>query len=32
MRYGPKKTKYMMVKTGKEREEIVQEKLKSGAV
>ena len=23
MRYGPKKTKYMMVKTGKEREEIV---------
>ena len=32
MRYGPKKTKYMMVKTGKEREEIVQEKVKSGAV
>ena len=30
MRYGPKKTKYMMVKTGKEREEIVQ--VKSGAV
>ena len=26
------KTKYMMVKTGKEREEIVQEKVKSGAV
>ena len=32
IRYGPKKTKYMMVKTGKEREEIVQEKVKSGAV
>ena len=32
MRYGLKKAKYMMVKTGKEREEIVQEKLKSGAV
>ena len=32
MRYGPKKAKYMMVKTGKEREEIVQEKVKSGAV
>ena len=26
MRYGPKKTKYMMVKTGKEREGIVQKK------
>ena len=32
MRYGLKNTKYMMVKTGKEREEIVQEKVKSGAV
>ena len=32
MRYGLKKAKYMMLKTGKEREEIVQEKLKSGAV
>ena len=32
IRYGLKKTKYMMVKTGKEREEIVQEKVKSGAV
>ena len=32
MRYGPKKVKYMMVKTGKEGEEIVQEKVKSGAV
>ena len=30
MRYGPKKVKYMMVKT--EGEEIVQEKVKSGAV
>ena len=29
MRYGLKKTKYMMVKTGKEKEEIVQEKVKS---
>ena len=29
MRYGLKTTKYMMVKTGKEREEIVQEKVKS---
>ena len=28
MRYGLKKTKYMMVKTGKEREEIVQENVK----
>ena len=32
MRYGLKTTKYMMVKTGKEREEIVQEKVKSRAV
>ena len=32
MRYGLKKTKYMMVKTGKESEEIVQENVKSGAV
>ena len=32
MRYGLKKTKYMMVKTGKEREEIVQENVKSGEV
>ena len=32
MRYGLKKTKYMIVKTGKEREEIVQEKVKSAAV
>ena len=32
IRYGPKKTKYMMVKTGKEREEIVQENVKSGEV
>ena len=34
MRYGLNKTKYMTVKTGKEREreEIVQEKVKAGAV
>ena len=32
MRYKPKKTKYMIIKTGKEREEIVQEKVKPGAV
>ena len=32
MRYGLKKTKYIMVKTGKEREEIVQENVKSGEV
>ena len=32
IRYGPKKTKYMMVTTGKEREEIVQENVKSGEV
>ena len=31
-RYGLQKTKYMMVKLGKEREEIIQEKVKSGAV
>ena len=32
MRYGLKKKKYMMVKTGKEREEIINKKVKSGAV
>ena len=32
MRYGIKKTKYLMVKTGKEREEIVQENVKSGTL
>ena len=32
MRYGLKKTKYMIVKTGKEREVIVQEKVKLGVV
>ena len=32
MRYGLKKTKYMMLKTGKDRKEIVQEKVKSGKV
>ena len=32
MRYGLKKTKYMMLKTGKDREEIVQEKAKSAKV
>ena len=31
-RYGLKKTKYMMVKTGKERKEPVQENVKSGTV
>ena len=31
MRYGLKKTKYMMVKTGKEREEM-EENVKSGTV
>ena len=32
MMYGLKKAKYMMIKTGKERIEIVQENVKSGAV
>ena len=32
MKYGLKKTKYMMVKTGNKREEIVQEHAKSGEV
>ena len=32
MRYGLKKTKYMMVNAGKEREKTVQENVKSGAV
>ena len=32
MRYALKKTKYMMVKTEKEEEEVVQEKVRSGAV
>ena len=32
MRYGLKKTKYMMVKTGTKREEIVQENVKPGEV
>ena len=32
MKYWLKKTKYMMVKTGKEREEIVEENVKSGTV
>ena len=30
--YGLKKTKYLMVNTGKEREEILQENVKSGQV
>ena len=32
MRYGLKKTKCMIVKTGKEREVMVQEKVKLGVV
>ena len=32
MRYGLKYTKYMMVKTGKEREGVMQENVKSEAV